>query len=79
MRYCFFSKKWIEPDRTNNNWLRFHDYLLMQGWILSDFHRNIINFDRIWQEFSKDLEEKEIKTTPYFMIMPLLPVNLAIH
>ncbi len=63
----FFSKKWLERDEKNVNWLRFHHYLLEKAWNLSSYNRNTLAFDWIWQQFSESLTEKGLKPNTYLM------------
>ena len=63
----YFSKKWLEPDEKNIGWLRFHHHLLEQAWKMSDYNRNKLCLDRIWQQFSVILEAQGTRPTPYIL------------
>ncbi len=63
----FFSNQWLERDEKNIGWLRFHHYLLEEGWALSEYNRNQISFELIWSSFARSLEKSHKKPSLYLL------------
>lgn len=63
----FFDSKWLERDNRNFGWMSFHHHLLEEAWKLSDYNRNYMSYERVWQLFSRYLEGKNIKPNAYLV------------
>lgn len=75
----FFSAPWFER-RKNKAWLRFRHFLLEDAWKRSQFWRNKMIFDFMWDSFVEEIAEEKIKAEPYIfdMVKHLIMVGLGV-
>ncbi len=57
----FFSTEWMQKQDTET-WKDFHRYLLQEGWDTTEYWRNKIVYDLVWDLFVKKLGRQGIKT-----------------
>lgn len=63
----FFSKKWFDHNHEDVNWLRFKLFLYKYAWEDSQFVRNKLSLDVLWDNLSNVLIQKSIKVDPYLI------------
>lgn len=75
----FFSAEWFKR-RDDIAWLTFHHFLLEDVWGRTQFWRNKIIFDYIWDSFVKELSRKNMKVTPYSVdiVKHIIMVSLGV-
>src|SRR5262249_9789246 len=59
----FFSKEWLTEQNTES-WKTFYLYLLQEGWNMTEYWRNKIAYDLVWNLFVKKLAQKGLKVSP---------------
>ena len=63
----FFSDKWIDTAISDPAWKDFYNYLLQDGWNQSQYWRNKVTFDIVWELFTNELIKQNMKPNPYFV------------
>jgi hypothetical protein len=75
----FFSENWLK-NRPDEGWLKFHHYLHQEGWSKTEYWRNKIVYDHIWDIFVRDLTKQDLKASSYVieMVKHVIMVGLGI-
>lgn len=63
----FFSDKWMDTATKDPQWREFYNFMLQDGWNQSQYWRNKVTFDIIWESFINQLIRQNIKTNPYLV------------
>ena len=63
----FFSDKWMGAAEKDSAWLEFYNFLLEDGWQQSQYWRNKVTFDIVWELFISQLKEQNLKPNPYLV------------
>lgn len=63
----FFSDKWMDTATKDPAWKEFHNFMLQDGWNQSQYWRNKVTFDVIWELFIRQLIEQNVKPNPYLV------------
>ena len=59
----FFSDKWIEKAISDAGWKDLYNFMLKDGWNQSQYWRNKVTFDIVWELFI----EQNLKPNPYLV------------
>lgn len=62
-----FSDKWMDTITTDPAWRDCYNFILQDGWNQSQYWRNKVSFDIIWEVFINKLTSHNIKPNPYFV------------
>lgn len=60
-----FTKKWLEPNFNDVNWVKFQQYLFGHAWHQAKFAIGKIELSLIWEEFINSIASRNLKPTPY--------------
>lgn len=63
----FFSDKWIDTALHDPAWKDFYNFMLQEGWNQSQYWRNKVTFDIVWELFTNGLIKQNMKPNPYFV------------
>lgn len=63
----FFSDRWIESAIQDPAWKDFYNYLLQEAWDQSQYWRNKVTFDIIWELFTRKIIDQNMRANPYFV------------
>lgn len=75
----FFPNIWLKYQ-DDDNWIRFHHFLLQEAWENSEHWRNKVVYDFIWDSFVKEITEKNIRIAPHRIdiVKHLIMVGLGV-
>ncbi len=57
----FFSAPWLEKLKNDKIWLGMYNFLLRRAWKHTEYGRNKIMLDTVWESFSRLLTKKRMK------------------
>ena len=63
----FFSDKWMSTAISDPAWKEFYNFMLEDGWNQSQYWRNKVTFDMVWELFIDQLREQNLKPNPYLV------------
>lgn len=75
----FFPKKWLEKQ-TGEAWSEFYLHIHESAWKKSEYWRNKVVYDYMWDSFVRDFAKKNIKISPYIVdiVEHLMMVGLGV-
>ncbi|OGT06891.1 MAG: hypothetical protein A2103_05380 [Gammaproteobacteria bacterium GWF2_41_13] len=67
--FLFFSDKWMDTAIKDKSleWKAFYNYMLRNGWDQSQYWRNKVTFDIVWELFINQLIAQNLKPNPYLV------------
>ncbi|MFN3234825.1 MAG: hypothetical protein ACE365_05385 [Gammaproteobacteria bacterium] len=66
-KVLFFSDNWMNHIVKDSAWKDVYNMFLQDGWIQSQYWRNKVTFDIIWEVFTNNINKHNIKPNPHFL------------
>lgn len=63
----YFSDKWVDMAVKDKGWCELYNFLLQEGWNQTQYWRNKVTFDIVWEIFANQLIKQNIKPNPYLV------------
>jgi hypothetical protein len=63
----FFSSEWIKKIRTDPKWMPLYNFLFKRVWQHTEYSRNKMMLDTVWESFSRILTKNRIKPNSYIV------------
>jgi hypothetical protein len=75
----FFPRDWLEKH-GGEAWAKFHLFLYEEAWEGTEYWRNKVVYDYIWDTFVKDLARQNVKVMPYIVdiVEHLIMIGLGV-
>lgn len=63
-KVLLFTKPWLEKNKIDLAWLRFHNYLLVKSWVQAEYMHNKVQLSLTWEAFASIIRNKNLKPGP---------------